>query len=131
MKNWETKDFKSNFHDGMNCSLCPAKEFCDTRPTGNDCVNIFFDYAMKECVKPVKKMTMQEWANITGMPVAKDKDGIIYLYPSMEIKKGDNVWKSDASSCLNITDRVTDAEDHDWNIPCYPEENEPEGDENE
>jgi len=83
---------------------------------------------MQEHKLAVKKMTMQEWANVTGMITAKDKNGYVYLYLSGEIEKGDNIWRpaSDNDNYANITDRVTDAEEHDWNIPCYPE-----GDENE
>jgi len=123
MKNWETKDFKDNFHEGMNCSLCPAKELCKTRPTGN-CVNIFFDYAMKEYVKPVKKMTMQKWANVTDMSVAKDKNGNVYLFQEHEINISEDAWFG--GEYFNITDRVTDAKEHDWTIPCYPEGDEDE-----
>ena len=131
MKNWETEEFVNKFYDAIDdCSKCPVtktcKAICINMCEKKDCVRSFIEYAMKEAVPVVKKMTMQEWANITGMTVAKDKDGIIYIYSSMKIKKGDDVWKSDTSSCINITDRVTDANEHDWTIPCYPE-----GDENE
>ncbi|MCK9576308.1 MAG: hypothetical protein M0R51_10325 [Clostridia bacterium] len=126
MKNWETKGFRSNFHYGMNCSLCPAKEFCKTCSSADDCVNIFFDYATKEYVKPVKKMTMQEWANITGMPVAKDMYGEVFIYHSVKINKLEESWNNECRSYMSITDRVSDVGKHDWTIPCYPE-----GDKNE
>jgi|WetSurMetagenome_2_1015567.scaffolds.fasta_scaffold04314_14 hypothetical protein len=133
MKNWETKEFTDEFNYAMDCLGCPAHftckiTACEMMAQKKDCVRIFFEYAMQEHKLAVKKMTMQEWANVTGMITAKDKNGQVYLYPSGEIEKVDNIWKSasDNASYANITDRVTDAEGHDWNIPCYPE-----GDENE
>jgi|WetSurMetagenome_2_1015567.scaffolds.fasta_scaffold10241_9 hypothetical protein len=130
MKNWETKEFVNRFTDAMECQWCPAHKTCKISETGvftekKDCVRSFIEYAMQEHKPSVKKMTMQEWANMTGMITAKDKNGYVYLYLSGEIEKGDNIWRSASDNYANITDRVTDAEEHDWHIPCYPE-----GDEN-
>jgi hypothetical protein len=124
MKNWETEKFADEFYDAMDCTKCPAYKKYKISGTHvfrkEDCIRSFIDYAMKEYKPAIKKMTMQEWANVTGLPVAKDRHGMVYIYSSMKIKKDGDVWKSDVSSCLNITGRVTDAEEHDWNVPCYP-----------
>jgi len=136
MKNWETKEFHHKFVKAMDCSNCPVNNKSAINNTcktlnmpcalidSKECMRSFIEYATKEYVKPVKKMTMQEWANVTGMPVAKDKSGNVCLFQEPEIKISDVVWFG--GEYFNITDRVTDVEEHDWTIPCYPE-----GDENE
>jgi hypothetical protein len=122
MKNWETAEFTDKFCGAMMCSNCPARTAC-AQDDSNDCIHTFFAYAMQECAT-VKKMTMQKWADVTGMPVTKDMDGKVYLYSDAELEKHDNNWHNAnaTTGCINITNRVTDAEKHDWNIPCYPEE---------
>ena len=131
MKNWETKEFAYDFDNAMNCSKCPARKICNTCKPGKfidikDCMRSFIDYAMKEYVKPVKKMTMQKWANVTGMPVAKDMYGEVFIYHSVKINKLEESWNNECRSYMSITDRVSDVGKHDWTIPCYPE-----GDKNE
>ena len=130
MKNWETKEFAYDFDNAMNCSKCPARKICNTCKPGKfidikDCMRSFIDYAMKEYVKPVKKVTMQKWANVTGMPVAKDKDGKVYMFSGDDkIEISVEGWAG--ADYIDITDRVTDAKEHDWTIPCYPEGDEDE-----
>ena len=137
MKNWETKEFHHKFVKSMDCPNCPVNNKSEINNTckalnmpgalvdSKECMRSFIDYAMKEATPVVKKMTMQEWANVTGLPAAKGANGKVLLYPFGKIEKIDNSWYSaEGNGNIDITDRVTDAEEHDWTIPCYPEGNE-------
>lgn len=134
MKNWETKEFHHKFVKSMDCPNCPANNKCEINNTckafnkpgalfdSKECMRSFIEYAMKEVTPTVKKMTMQEWANVTGMPVAKDESGRVFLFKVPEIFISDDAWFG--GEYLNITDRVSDADIHNWKMPCYPEGNE-------
>jgi hypothetical protein len=69
----------------------------------------------------MKKITMQEFANIFDVFVAKDKEGKIYSYDGKPYRS-DEIWLGGESYVSIITDYISDAEEHDYTLLVSPQE---------
>ena len=67
----------------------------------------------------MKKITMQEFANIFDVYVAKDKNGCVYCFDKKP-RLVDVVWISD-STCDLKTTVISDTEEHDYTVLVTPE----------